>query len=64
MYGDTHVVQAPPSTRHSKVPPETPPDSTNDGVVSLVAPPWLGVTVGTAVGADVPIVHVCEAAVP
>ena len=64
VYGDTHVVQAPPSTRHSKVPPETPPDSANDGVVSLVVPPWLGVTVGITVGAVVPIVHVCDAAGP
>jgi hypothetical protein len=39
VYGLTQVVQAPPSTRHSKVPPETPPDSANDGVVSLVVPP-------------------------
>ena len=46
------------------MPPETPPDSANDGVVSLVVPPWLGVTVGSAVGADVPIVHVCVAAGP
>ena len=64
VYGDTHVVQAPPSTRHSNVPPETPPDSANDGVVSLVVPPWLGVTVGTAVGAVVLSAHVCEAGGP